>query len=50
MLVSVPGSQASLPRGLVASVLSFSGGASESNAGGGELVPLIVQAMARVAS
>ena len=42
--------QASLPRALVASVLSFSGGASDSDEGGGDLVPLIVQAMARVAS
>ena len=42
--------KASLPRALLASVLSFSqGDGAGAEAGGGELVPLIVQAMARLA-
>ena len=43
--------QASLPRALLASVLSFSGGgggSGDDGAASGDLVPLIVQAMARL--
>ena len=43
--------KASLPRALLASVLSFSGGgggAGDDDAPSGDLVPLIVQAMARL--